>query len=138
MPVTLTEVQGFHAKLQVDGVNYNFQKARVRHTVSEASTTHSEGLGFGESKDCIERLEIEFTQASYDPNNNPFTQPIPIVPRSIHTIVLSFDELIHGTYVMPHAQIFDLSGDIDTENLSPITFTAKSQGSFAAPDPAIG
>jgi hypothetical protein len=130
---TFTEIQGFNCKVLINGVNYVAQKVRIRATVQESSTTNFEGGGFAESKDTIERCEVEITQASFDPNNNPFGAPVVVTPRSIIDLQVYPDDLDSVPWHLPRAQIFELSHEADAEGLQPISMTVRSQGLFFYP-----
>lgn len=124
-----TEYAGHEARLIIDGLEYRFQRLRVR-VHGETGDVTSSGDSSKRRKGTIKDAEVTVTKASFDPSANPFALVTPILLHSFHNITIEPGGQVgdNDQYVLNDMLVDDVDHEFDANMMQPVTFHAVCGG----------
>ncbi len=138
----MTMQAGFEAKIKINAVRYTTQYWAVNYVADDLVTTNTEGtggtigqqnVGFHTRISGNQQMEMQITNASFDPSENPFAAPINTNPGLFVHLQLYAAGLTHDPFDMLSGLLVAYSMSGSAPGLQPISLTARSNGAFLIP-----
>jgi hypothetical protein len=137
---TVTQLAGFNAAVQINGINYIASKYTIRETVDEGDVTHfNSGLSNSGRSVQEERLptkrrcEVTVERATLDSSDNPFQAPHTVEADRNIALTLDHDKPATLSWVFPTFLVLSVDTSADVGMLEPVSFSGKTDGVYQRP-----
>ena len=139
----MAPVAGFNGKVRVNNTLYSCVRWSVRDSVGDLDITNTEGVtgsttgqavaGFETRVAGCGVAEISITNASWDPNEDPFATPRSIIAENYARIQIYINGTSGPYYLFYSALITSVEQNGEAKGLEPVSFTARSDGNYLMP-----
>ncbi len=127
---------GFNFKVRLNSNIYYAKDCRVHLTGADLNVSNSEGIQGGSglsyntlgwmARICgLRDVEFTITQATFDDNNNPFSNPISLHVGQYVGVVVWLNGINLQGWAVDNALVLDVDNANDVNGLEVVTLTAK-------------